>query len=363
MPSSLGVVPTTTARAPVPSRSVLSRSVLWKSGRLATVLLGGGLAVAAALLATLALGGDATSLLGRSTPPWWAEPALRAVRDVAAVLTTGLLLVSCGVLASQAPSTGSATPGGAPSGSGTLPSSARPWLLGCSAVAAAATAGHLLVLTTEVSGTGPLEPGGAGALVDVLRTVDVARLPVYAVGALLYVAFAASRARQARDLRLPAGISLLAVALLGVAGHAGGHPAAMSMLAVHVLAASAWAGGLAALFLLRLGHADVAALLPRYSRIAAGCLAAVTGSGLVAVALRWDGGGTGATWALLAALKLVVVAALVVLGLQQRRRVVAPAVAGSPLPWRVLVRLGLVELLLMATAAGLGVALSSSAAA
>jgi putative copper export protein len=310
-------------------------------------------ALTAALTATAALGGGVGVLPGvltGSAPPWWAEPALRTVRDVAVVLTTGLLLVTSGVLASAGRASRPVPP----------TTAARRWVVGCGLVAAAATAGHLLVVATEVSGTGPFEPGGIGAVGDVLRAVDVARLPVYAVVALGYVALAAARAGQERDLRAPAVVSLFAVALLGVSGHAGAHVAAMSVLAVHVLAASAWAGGLAALFLLRLARDDVADLLPRYSRIAGWCLAAVTASGLVAVAVRWDGGGIGTTWVLLATAKLALVAVLVVLGLQQRRRVVSRATAGEPLPWSALVRLGSAELLLMSVAAGLGVALAGA---
>jgi putative copper export protein len=320
----------------------------------AATLLGAGATVAVALWATLALGGAAPGLLQGAAPPWWLAPGLRAVRDVAAVLTTGLLLVSSGVFSASGPAP-------VPRAGRRLPGTR--WTVACSLVAAAAAAGHLLAVSATVSGLSPVEPGGAAALVDVLTTVEVTRLLAYAVIALLLVAAGTARARDALALRRVAAVAVLAVALLGVAGHAGGgHEAAMGVLAVHVLAASAWVGGLAALLLLRLSHDDVAALLPRYSRMAAGCLVAVAGSGVVAVALRWDGGGPDPTWALLAAVKLVLVGALVVLGLQQRRRVVARAQAGEALPWRVLVRLGLAELLLMAVAGGLGVALAGSAA-
>jgi putative copper resistance protein D len=134
----------------------------------------------------------------------------------------------------------------------------------------------------------------------------------------------------------------------------------MTSLAVHVGAAVLWVGGLAAVAWLALGnrpHLDVA--LPRFSRLAFGCFAAVLVSGVVNAAIRL--GSVQALWQdHYGLLVLAKVAALVVLGLfgaRHRNRSLAAVEAGSHRPF---LRLAALELAVMAATVGLAVGLSKS---
>ncbi|MGJ7440051.1 CopD family protein [Aquipuribacter sp. MA13-6] len=313
------------------------------------------LTVATAVLAAWALGAGTPGLLGRDGPPWWLAPALRAGRDVAGASALGLLLLTAGAVSA---------PGGAGSASAPAWTPAHPGVrlaAGAAAVAAATGAAHVVVAGAALTGR-PLGAGGAGSdLLVLMGAVGGYRMLAYSALTMLVVAAVAARAQRRQTLLRLAAAAALATALLGGSGHAVGHGAAVGALAVHVLAASAWCGGLGALLVLRVvAGDDVASLLPRFSRLAGLCFAAVALSGVVAVLLRWHGGDPGPVWSGLAAVKVALLLALAAAGRRQRRRVVGRARAGRPVPWSDLVRIGLVELTLMGVATGAGVALSAA---
>ncbi len=312
-------------------------------------------AVVTTLLAAWLLGAGRPGLLGQDAPPWWLAPGLRAVRDVAGALVLGLLLLTAGVLSS---------PGGPGSASAPTWTAARHGVrlaAGAAAVAAVTGAAHVVVAAAALTGRPLGAPGAGSDLLTVMGAVGGYRMLAYAAVTMLVVAAVAARARRRRTLLRLAAAAALATALLGGSGHAAGHEAAVGALAVHVLAASAWCGGLGGLLVLRVvAGDDVASLLPRFSRLAGLCFAAVAVSGVVAVLLRWQGGDPGPVWFGLAAGKTAVLVVLAVAGQLQRRRVVGRAAAGRPVPWSDMVRIGAVEVALMAVAAGAGVALSAA---
>ncbi|GAA3997025.1 CopD family protein [Allokutzneria multivorans] len=175
-------------------------------------------------------------------------------------------------------------------------------------------------------------------------------------------------------VELPVVVALLGVVALPLTGHAAGsagHTPAMLATAVHVLAASAWVGGLLAVFLLVAPHrALLASVLPKFSRLAACCLAAVAVSGvvsgLVQLSVRVDRPlfdaltGTGYGW--LVIVKAVLLAVLAVFGAQLRFRLLPGLSPGASARSR-LVLAGWItaELLVMALAVGLGAALGRAA--
>lgn len=92
--------------------------------------------------------------------------------------------------------------------------------------------------------------------------------------------------------RIPARVPLVA-ALLGVitpavTGHTTGsadHQLAVMAIAPHVGGAALWVGGLGAILVLVRRRVLLDAVLPRFSRLAAGCLVTVAGTGVVSAVL------------------------------------------------------------------------------
>lgn len=162
-------------------------------------------------------------------------------------------------------------------------------------------------------------------------------------------------------LTIAAG-ALLPAALTGhVAHHNQNIALATAALGVHVVAASVWVGGLVATIVhLRRSPEALARVLPWFSALALGCVLAVGATGVMASLVMLDG------WTALfttdrGALTLAKVAALVGLvglGWCHRRRTVGAAVDGRLAP---LLRLGGVELVLMAATIGLAVVLAGAA--
>ncbi|WP_086823361.1 copper resistance D family protein [Allokutzneria sp. NRRL B-24872] len=175
-------------------------------------------------------------------------------------------------------------------------------------------------------------------------------------------------------VELPVVVALLGVVALPLTGHAAGsagHTPAMLATAVHVLAASAWVGGLLAVFVLVAPHrALLASVLPKFSRLAACCLAAVAVSGavsgLVQLSVRVDRPlfdaltGTGYGW--LVIVKAVLLAVLGGIGAQLRFRLLPGLSPGASARSRLVLAAWITtELLVMALAVGLGAALGRAA--
>jgi putative copper resistance protein D len=141
--------------------------------------------------------------------------------------------------------------------------------------------------TAEVAPAPGITPATLAAYVSEFPSAQA--LLVSAGIALLAAALAAVGIRSpsplpARLLVATAGLGLLP---LLVTGHAGDLPArwhdlTMVSMQLHVYAATAWAGGLAAIAGLLLGHPPLLArALPRFSQLAALCLAVVATTGVL----------------------------------------------------------------------------------
>jgi putative copper export protein len=160
-------------------------------------------------------------------------------------------------------------------------------------------------------------------------------------------------------LRIVLVIGLLGMITPGVTGHASSsasHEVAVTTIALHVAAASLWVGGLAAILVVLSRRRELLQLaLPRFSTLAAFCLAMVTISGVLTAQVRlgsWAALFTTGYGALVIA-KAVALVGLGGLGLLTRRRM-----AAGRLP---VLRWAGVEVALMAVTLGLAAALSQSA--
>lgn len=190
-----------------------------------------------------------------------------------------------------------------------------------------------------------------------------ARGLLVAAAAATVVLVSASARAGAPDRPLPPLAAVLVVALVGMAGPAAtGHAAAapsgralaVAAVALHVVAATLWVGGLGATLLLCGRPAVLDDALPRYSRLAGWCLAAVAVTGVVSATARiraWSElVGTGYGWLLLAKAGCLVLAGL--LGRAARVRLRA---GRSPV-----LRWAGIEILVMAVAVGLAATLTQT---
>jgi putative copper resistance protein D len=196
--------------------------------------------------------------------------------------------------------------------------------------------------------------------------------------ALLAAAAAAVAVSLAsRPVASPGGAGyLLLLALAGMlppvfSGHAAGtshHTAAVYSLAAHIVGAALWVGGLVAL----LAAARTArgpggqglegwlpAVVARYSRLAAACLALVAASGLVNAWIRLGGFDLGSRYGALVAAKAAALAAIGGLGWWHRRASL-PALRERPgrAGRRVFARIATVEVVVMTATMALATGLS-----
>ncbi|KUG52812.1 hypothetical protein AVL62_14665 [Serinicoccus chungangensis] len=290
---------------------------------------------------------DAGALTG------WGLPVADLAVRVLAVLTVGQLLLPA-VLA--------------PLGSGASSRSLR----GASWTATGWLVAELVVLVLTVStiyGV-PVWRLSTQSVLAVLTALPVGRaalgvtvllLPVVAGSAAL-ARRPAHRARAAAGTLLVAacGVVLVPAVLAGHSAAAGNHVPAVLALSVHILAASLWVGGLAAVLLHGRGRSGRVDTVRRFSALALGCvllllLSGVASALLVAGSPSWSWAGEG--WVHLLVVKSVLLAALVLLGAQHRRATLPALAAGRP---GAFVRLGAVEVALMAATIAVSVALGTS---
>jgi putative copper resistance protein D len=166
------------------------------------------------------------------------------------------------------------------------------------------------------------------------------------------------RRRDAVQVRIPliaALLGSLTPALTGHTGSAPDHQLAVVAVALHVAAAAVWVGGLAALLVLVAPHrALLDSVLPRYSKLAAGCLLAVAVTGVVNALTRLDSWTavvtTGYGW--LVVTKTVLVVLLAGLGGLARRRLLTGR--------RPVLRWAGVEVAVMAVTIGVAAALTQT---
>ena len=279
-------------------------------------------------------------------------PVAQAIRDVAAILTVGLLVIACCCLA---PTRRNAT-----EISGVHQRLAD--LAVASGIAWAWAGLSLLALTyADVAGVSPGSPGFTSGVWYFALNFDLGR---YLLASTLVggaVAVGGAVVRTFGGLALLAVIALAGLWPMALTGHAVGvfdHNTAVDLQAWHLAGLAVWVGGLAALATVhrRLGSRLVPAVR-RFSTLAGGCLVVVAASGVLGAVLRLDADELLSSYGGLVALKILFISLLAGAGWWHRRRLVARMATGaSGQFWRLV----LAELVVMAAATGTGVALSRS---
>lgn len=327
-----------------------------RSARPTFVVAGAGLIVPTVAVLLLAARGDLSPApqLGIPAPEFltrWGLPAARGVRDFAAAVTVGALVLLSTGLSARTRTTpwrrGSAWSRIA----GIAAASAWVWT-----VAAIVT----LVLTyADISGLSLADANLWRTLSFFATDFEVGQY--LSVSALIAFLVASGTA----IMRSTAGAGVLAV--LGLAGlwpialngHAGGslnHDIAVNSQAIHLFGISVWVGGLVVLVASsRVLQDDLSAVVRRYSNIALWCFVAVALSGLVGSWLRlgsWSSLASG--YGAILAAKILALVLLGGAGVLHRRRYIAQLQQDRDGAFG---RLAAGEIIVMAVAMGLGVAL------
>jgi putative copper resistance protein D len=281
----------------------------------------------------------------------WGIPIVRAIHDLAAASTVGLLLVAGTII---------------PEGSHTSRRiTAARYACASGVVWVVAGMVSLVFSFASISGTALTDPRFGSQFQAFVLEFEFLRVAAISTAMALVVTIGAAVVRRRSGMVALAVLSILAVLPLALAGHASGtasHDLAVNSLALHLVSAVIWVGGLLALALLLplLGPA-LGVSVQRYSVLAGWCFAGVALSGAAIAWIRLGSIGNLATsYGILVILKI---GALVVLGLAgwfQRARVVN-RIAQDPLSRRLFAQLALLEVMVMGAAFALGAALSRSA--
>ncbi|QJY44425.1 cytochrome c oxidase assembly protein [Pseudonocardia broussonetiae] len=330
------------------------------SGSSGLVLLGTAIAVLVAAGLTALSGARPLVALGLPDPGVLTTvglPAVRAVAEVAMVLTIGALLLA----AFLAP----------PQKSGYLDVAGYRALrrAGWTGVLWVAAAVLLVPLTVaDALGRPVADVLDVGLLVEVVPQLAASTAWSWtAVIALLVVVGCRSVLTWGWTTVL-FGLSVagpLPVTLTGHSAAGGSHDVATDSLVLHVLASSLWVGGLVAVIALAASRGPdrataLATAVPRFSALALVCWLVLAVTGTINALTRISPGAVfGSYYGGLLLAKAGALLALGALGALHRRSTVAAASRGEP---RALLRLGGVEVLLMLATIGLAVALGRTAA-
>jgi putative copper export protein len=329
-------------------------------GRPVSALLTGLVAVAVAvLLVGLRIGGGGHlgqlgGLPNAGPAVGWGLPVVRTVADLALLAAVGTALLA--VLL--------------PLHRHRLSADARAALRGCAVVTAVGTVAFtvtaLLTFADEVGNLSEaIRPAvlraylpGATSAVDLLVTAALLLIGCVDAG---WAARQGGRDATAGPLLL-AFAAILPIALTGHASTGPRHLLALASLSVHLVAVCVWVGGLGALTVYALGRGPaLAAVVLRYSPIAAACYVAVGLSGVVNAVTRLTAPDQLVTiwYGRLILAKAAAFGLLGLVALGQRRRIL-PALATDPgeSARAAFARLATVEVLLMAATVGIAVALS-----
>jgi len=281
----------------------------------------------------------------------WGLPVVRAIHDLAAASTVGLLVVAATIIPEARSTSRRITAVRYACASGVV------WV-------AAGLVG-LVFSFASIAGTRLTDPTFTTQFQTFVFQIDFLRVAAISSAMALVVTTGAAVVTRRSGMVALAALSILAILPLSLAGHAAGatsHETAVNSLALHLVSAVVWVGGLLALAMLRplLGTA-LAVSVQRYSTLAGWCFVAVAASGAANAWIRIGSiSNLASSYGALVILKVVALVALGVAGWQQRTRVVN-RIAADPLAGRFFGRLALIELVVMSAAFALGTALSRSA--
>ncbi|MDN5929979.1 MAG: bifunctional copper resistance protein CopD/cytochrome c oxidase assembly protein [Pseudonocardia sp.] len=284
-------------------------------------------------------------------------PAVRAVAEVAMVLTIGALLLAAFLVPPQR--------------SGYLDVAGYRALRTAAWTAAGWAVAAILLVPLNVAdalGRPVADVLDAGLLLEIVpRLADSTAWAWTALVALLVVVGCRSVLTWGWTAVL-FGLALvgpLPVSLTGHSAAGGSHDVATDSLVLHVLAASLWVGGLVAVIALAANRGPdravaLAVAVPRFSNLALVCWLVLAVTGIVNALTRISPDALfGSYYGGLLLAKAGALAALGALGALHRQRTVVAAARGET---RALLRLGGVEILLMLATIGLAVALGRTAA-
>ncbi len=316
------------------------------------VLLAVGVALLACVAAVVVGGAAAAAPAGLQDPGplvRWGLPLVRVVHDFAAALTIGLLLLAVVAVPDRARQA--------------LRDASR-WAVRTGAVWVVCGVLGAVLGFSDVSGTPPTDPSFLRQLTSFLWSVEPLRdgvISALVAGLAVTVAAATSSRAGACWAGAIGLVSLFPLSLAGHASAAADHETAVNALLFHLVGTVAWVGGLGALVLLRrpLGQ-WLPTVVERYSTIAGWALLTVGLSGVVSAAVRMSGPGDLRTaYGSLILAKALALTVLGLLGLAQRRRVIAQLRA-DPSARGPFARLVAVELAVMGAAIGVATALARS---
>ncbi len=281
----------------------------------------------------------------------WGLPVVRAIHDLSAAGTVGLLVVAATIIPEARSTSRRIIAARYAAVSGVV------WVV-------AGLVG-LVFSFASTSGSTLTDPTFGAQLQTFVFQLEPLRVAAISSAMALVVTIGAAVVQRRSGMVALAALSILAILPLSLAGHASdaaNHDTAVNSLALHLVAAVIWVGGLLALAMLRplLGTA-LGVSAQRYSTLAGWCFAAVAVSGLGNGWIRVGSiDNLRSSYGALVILKVVALAALGAAGWMQRSRVVN-RIADDPLAGRLFGRLALMELVVMGAALALGTALSRSA--
>ena len=288
----------------------------------------------------------------------WSRPVVRVIHDLAAALTVGMSVLTAWAL-----------PGARhhqkPRGLNSVQRHAMRWTAAASGVWAGAAAASLIVSVADISGLRLSSPELPSLVVRVAVSTEFGQNLLAVLILSITVSALALLSRSFTGIGWTTGIAILALVPLALSGHASGsddHGNAVNALGVHLLSITVWLGGLAGLIILapRLGG-SARMIVSRYSSLALWAFLGVAASGLVNAVIRVRVIENLATpYGLLILAKSVLLIGLGMAGWWQRRRIV-PHFDDAGRSRRAFLRLAVTEVLVMAIAMGLSVALASSA--
>jgi cytochrome c oxidase assembly factor CtaG len=272
----------------------------------------------------------------------WAVPLLKIATDLSAIMVVGFLVAAAFLL----PSPGPEVQGLSVQAVRLASRWATAW--------AVASVLYFVVKVSDVFAV-PVTGQTWAFVSGYFGTADGRAIMLQALGAVV-IAVATRFTLSIRTLAALLGLSVATLGPIALTGHAassGSHSLATTSLFLHIVGATVWVGGLAALAWVGLrGSKRLEPAVARYSTLAVWAFVIVAASGIVnaLVRLRSAEDVFGEAYGLLVVGKVAALVVLGVLGWRQRRRVIATG--GG------FVRLAVTELLVMAAAVGLAVALS-----
>ena len=314
-------------------------------------------AVGACVLGLVSTGAADVLVLGDpGTFVRYGLPVVRALHDLVAALTIGLLVLAAGVLPGQREVPGAV--------SYSQWVAAR-WAARSAAVWAAAGLSVVVLSAASTIGEPLSAPGMATQVWFYATRLQLGQyLSLTALLALAAMVVSLG-ARRVTRVGVAAVLALAALAPLALSGHAAGsdeHANAVNAMGIHLVSVTVWVGGLAGVVLLRRRlRGQMSSVVARYSALAGWCYAGAVYSGVINASLRLHSPAdlVGSAYGRLLSVKVVALLALGVAGWSQRRRIV-PRLDDEGGERRFM-RLALGELVVMAVALGASVALSRSA--